>query len=580
MKTQKFISASTVLLLLFVLTTVLLVPGQVLGDWLMTNNPPDVDKADHGHGNKPSCWVTSAADMLAGAGYGDGSTPQQRADEIYDEMCELAGIDCNNSGWTDTAMNIWLSSANNTWKQTNPLSVVGVLGPANCKNVRNPWTKTDLPMFIGNELRKGNPIGLSTLKSDRTFGHAITAWGDANDANTLTGNPDKIKVTDSDYWDIYQAIQTYTYDDYNHPNPGDGNQGVGWYFNYNFSDDNHRYIDHCYAISVTSYDFSNYTLIRGTKKYIGSYKIRQDHIPAEANALNLRYKFKSDSILNYRTTIDWDNNNVPPSITENNNPPTVLQVYWNLNQHPVPYDTNVTITTEAVLSWDWGTLYLDPRMSYEDVNFGYLGLIVGKPGFGWSMGNTVFSTPVEPNATGGYVVGAFDIYDTSTNPKPIAQYRLISQYGYNEDPEQHIFLLGALPQPPQSQICFVGNFRFGQSYAFLDDKALWAFDQWRFSAYTSQHEPIGKFPPPIPPPPAEIQIQISFPRVPQLPLLPLLPYPKGQDFTNPTPEKCGDPGTWYVSGDINKDCRVDLKDMAILAGTWLRCTDPQDANCW
>jgi len=563
MKTQKFISASTVLSLLFVLTTVLLVAGQVLGDWLMTNNPPDVDKAEHGHGNKPSCWVTSAADMLAGAGYGDGSTPQQRADEIYNEMCADPNIDCNKWGWTDTAMNIWLSSANNTWKQTNPLSVVSVLGPANCKNVRNPWTKTDLPMFIGNELRKGNPIGLSTLKSDRTFGHAITAWGDANDANTLTGNPDKIKVTDSDYWDIYQAIQTYTYDDYNHPNPGDGNQGVGWYFNYNFSDDNHRYIDHCYAISVTSYDFSNYTLIRGTKKYIGSYKIRQDHLPADANALNLRYKFKSDYILNYRTTIDWDNN-VAPGITENDSPPTELQVYWNLNQHPVPYDTNVTITTEAVLSWDWGTLYWAPRISYEDVNFGYLGLIVGKPGFGWSMGNTVFSTPVEPNATGGYVIGAFDIYASQSGGAPVAQYRLISQYGYNEDPEQHIFELVA---PLQSY--YVGNFRFGHSYAFLDDKALWAFNQWMSDAYKySPYPQLGQLAPPFPP------IQVNFAG------RGLLPYPKGQDFTNPTPQKCGDPGTWYVSGDINKDCRVDFRDMAILAGTWLRCTDPQDANCW
>lgn len=35
---------------------------------------------------------------------------------------------------------------------------------------------------------------------------------------------------------------------------------------------------------------------------------------------------------------------------------------------------------------------------------------------------------------------------------------------------------------------------------------------------------------------------------------------------------CGDPTHPYPAGDINKDCRVDLLDLAILAGSWLECT--------
>lgn len=35
---------------------------------------------------------------------------------------------------------------------------------------------------------------------------------------------------------------------------------------------------------------------------------------------------------------------------------------------------------------------------------------------------------------------------------------------------------------------------------------------------------------------------------------------------------CGDPTYPFPAGDITKDCRVDLWDLAILAGTWLDCT--------
>ena len=35
---------------------------------------------------------------------------------------------------------------------------------------------------------------------------------------------------------------------------------------------------------------------------------------------------------------------------------------------------------------------------------------------------------------------------------------------------------------------------------------------------------------------------------------------------------CGDPSHPFPAGDITKDCRVDMRDLAILAGSWLDCT--------
>jgi hypothetical protein len=35
---------------------------------------------------------------------------------------------------------------------------------------------------------------------------------------------------------------------------------------------------------------------------------------------------------------------------------------------------------------------------------------------------------------------------------------------------------------------------------------------------------------------------------------------------------CGDPTHPFPAGDITKDCRVDLSDLALLAGSWLECT--------
>lgn len=42
-------------------------------------------------------------------------------------------------------------------------------------------------------------------------------------------------------------------------------------------------------------------------------------------------------------------------------------------------------------------------------------------------------------------------------------------------------------------------------------------------------------------------------------------------------DQCGSLG--YLPSDFNFDCCVNLKDMAILAGDWLKCTQPEDFKC-
>ena len=52
--------------------------------YMKMNPPPDADKAFQTGNN--SCYLATAANMLAGAGYGDGTTVQARADDIYGDL--------------------------------------------------------------------------------------------------------------------------------------------------------------------------------------------------------------------------------------------------------------------------------------------------------------------------------------------------------------------------------------------------------------------------------------------------------------------------------------------------------------
>ena len=133
--------------------------------YMKMDPPSDVDKP--GVANPPitndnSCWMATAANMLAAAGYGNGTSLQARANDIFNDLIAWQTSPTNptgvaDGGWTDTALTWWLNSANNTWPN-NTYKTVTVYGN---KSPKYPWANPNGAMFIGNELRRCQMVGLS-----------------------------------------------------------------------------------------------------------------------------------------------------------------------------------------------------------------------------------------------------------------------------------------------------------------------------------------------------------------------------------------------------------------------------------
>jgi hypothetical protein len=453
--------------------------------------PPDADKAFL-PGND-SCYLATASNLLAGAGYGTGDTVQARTDEIYGEMIAEFGV--VGGGWTDAALTWWLGSTENTWPD-NPYTVVNVYG---YKDPRYPWDEPDGAQTIGNELRSCNFVGLSISWPDATpgaigqRGHAITGWGDnLGRSSTLSFNPTEVRVTDSDRDVGGDDVQVWNYDAYNNPNPGGANEGDGWYFDYS---PDHPYIKHIAVLSPTETAAGN----RMAQTVVGSYKIHQDNQTA---ATDLHYTVGTDvEILSYWTGIDWDED-ATPSIEEAD-PRRSLDVEWDLTANPIPFCNWVTITTEFVLP-RWNAI------TYSDVQFTYpKGLKPEKvAGIGWRLDTPSIENPTAiPNVTGGYVIGAFDIIDPDQPEERalVGEYRFIHQYGFDQTPEEHLLTIAG-----QSGL-YATNLRLGHSYGLPSKKQkLWKFEDWMTEEPEARYELGDK--------PVEIRVDWTG----------QLPYPEGE----------------------------------------------------
>ncbi|OXU14839.1 DUF7901 domain-containing protein [Sedimentisphaera salicampi] len=318
-----------------------------------------------------SCWMASASNLLAGAGYGSGATIQERAEDIYIDMLNWqATIDPSNThgtqdgGWIDTALTWWLSSSHNVWP-SNPYNVVNVYG----NKSKVPWSNADGAKDIGNMLRDYKQVGLS-ISRPRTSpggspsgGHAIAAWGDDGSSAQLGSNPDEVIVADSDRDTGGTDFQSYTYDDYTNPNPGGYDEGNGWYFNFSA---NHWFIKHIATLTPTDNPVDPGD--GPTQLVVGSYKIHQDELES---ATDLHYTAWTDyDILGYNTDIDWQTSNSPEITESNTHVPSLtrsdITADWDLSDNPVPYCNDVTITTEFVLQ-GWNGVW------YDDVYFTYPG---------------------------------------------------------------------------------------------------------------------------------------------------------------------------------------------------------------
>jgi hypothetical protein len=425
--------------------------------YMKMNPPPDADKVFLAGNN--SCYLATAANMLAGAGYGNGATVQARANDIYGQL--IANFGTANGGWADTAVTWWLSSTNNVWP-TNPYTVVTVYGN---KSPKNPWANSNGARDIGNELRACHFVGLSiswpvagpTIGSG---GHAITGWGDrSGNSSSISANPSVVRLTDSDN-DGGGDVQQYTYDAYTNPNPGGANEGNGWYINY---DPNHPYIKHIVTLAPVQNASGTGEAIQ---RVTGSYKIHQT---SATSATDLHYKVGTDvDILSYNTRVDWVEGT--PKIAEES-PRRKLSADWDFSGKPVPQCTWVTITTELVLR-NWNAV------KYEDVHFTYPSPPPDAALFPWL--NWEMKTPIVPDAakirdvTGGYVVAAFDVVNPSGPPdrQRVGEYRLVHQYSFTQSPEHHVLRLSG------REGFQVQNIRVGHSYGMLETDALWKFSDW------------------------------------------------------------------------------------------------------
>ena len=476
--------------------------------YMKMNPPPDTDKAFLAGNN--SCYLATAANMLAGAGYGDGTTVQDRAEDIYGDLTGQFGT--ANGGWTDTAVTWWLGSTHNTWPN-NPYTVVTVYGN---KSPRFPWANANGARDIANDLRSCNFVCLSISWPTNAVdpggnpiigsgGHAITGWGDRswlpwNDySDPINSNPTRVRLTDSDR-DTGGDVQQYRYDAYTNPNPGGADEGNGWYFDF---DANHPYIKHIATLSSTQTSGGGANI----QRVVGSYKIHQDK---KASATDLHYEVGTDTeILSYNTRVSWDTD-IPPDIEESQPQRTELDVDWDFSDNPIPESKWVTITTEFILR-NWNAI------RYDDVHFTYPDGIAGKvwAPVSWDIRSPeVANAATISNVTGGYVVASFDIIDASLPAEKnlVGKYRLLHQYSFSQSPEQHTFILKG------REGYQVTNLRFGHTYGLLGQNALWEFEDWMTNMSSRKYALSDT--------PVEVQIDWSG----------RLPYPEGEDIENRIPD--------------------------------------------
>ena len=543
------------------LTLTLLISGMVSADWQRLP-ASDVDK-EFISGNPGlaaglpptdnSCWIATASNLLAGAGYGNGSTFEERAEDIYIDMLtwqrseDPAGDPhgTRDGGWTDTALTWWLSSANNIWP-ANPYNVVTVYG----NKTKVPWANANGAQYVGNQLREFQQVGLSISKPRTTAGgspsggHAITAWGDDGTWATLATNPGEVIVADSDRDTSGTDFQTYTYDGYTNPNPGLFNEGNGWYFNFST---NHWFIKHIATLCPADSPVDPYD--GPTQKCVGSYKIRQN---SRKSATDLHYTAWTDyDILAYQTEIDWPTINDPPVINESNTHRPALtrsdiHVDWDLTDNPVPWGTDVTITTEFILQ-NWNGLW------YDDVHFTYPGKGPVSPKFGWDVRAVELPNTNIRDITGGYLVGSFEIFDVAGEQNLLGQYRFVHQYPYTQDPERHTFSIRG-PEGQGNCEYIATNFRFGHLYGMPNTRELWEFSRWMTVLSDKKANLCSS---------VDTVIEIDWEG--------RLPYPASNitpAHELPDPLDC----TVYLDSDLNKDCCVDLRDFILMANEWLQCT--------
>jgi hypothetical protein len=450
---------------------VVLAPAWASAQYMKMDPPPDVDKTSSNN----SCWLATAANMLAGAGYGDGANVQDRADDIYAEL--VAHYTTGPGGSPATALDWWLTNERPAGS-TNPYTNVTTYGTY---NVPYPTT-TDVPNFLGNELRECQMVGLGIIGTG--WAHAITAWGDdinSRDPLPVGTSPTEVSVTDSDneLSGPDPDVNTYNYQ----------TSGGGWYLGY----------------SGTPMISQFWTLCPEPEGVIarGQRTIHQNNEEQDATDLHFTAYQKEDwvEILSYHVGISEPHTK---TITTDDYPQTDGKVHSIHVEadfvNPIPYCTDVTIDVEFYLN-EWNTV------RFEDVHWTYgfgKTAIKAAPDIGFSMWgiprdiriddsneNGAFGNDNVPSGTydasdpdNGFVVIAYDMYDVHdvhdvhdvSGKRKLVSDRFVHEFKNDVLFDTH-FLEMELGQDEPAVL--LRNFRWGYSQGyFVDGDELAAFDNW------------------------------------------------------------------------------------------------------
>ncbi len=299
----------------------------------------------------------------------------------------------------------------------------------------------------------------------------VTAWGDEQGTGYLSDNPATFNITDSDNELILGPTQpnVRTYGlQYNGP------AGEGWYLpTYDV------YPTHPFIMNVAFLVQGNYSLPADcyeAVKVVGSYRLTQVGSTA---ATGLDYRAGTDvGIYWYETHagVEGDSTATP---VPGHDPPWAYDFEWTFDE-PVPQGTQVTIFTEFAECVRNAIYYRDVSFTYDSRDRvqapggAAAPRDITVPAIQITVDTEDLSDTDIPNICGGQVVGAFELYSDEARTTLLGEFRFEHEYNWDQDPEHHWFTVALRDNTP----CWVGDVRFGHSHGFLDQEALWEFEEW------------------------------------------------------------------------------------------------------
>jgi len=388
--------------------------------------------------------MASAANMLAGVGYGDGSAIQERADGIYGQLVDHYGI--YGGGYTDQALRWWLRSSHNVWP-TNPYVRVNGYG----SHYARPWSDPDVPQFLANELRGCKVVGLGIWYG--SLGHATTLWGDEIESSgPVTTNPAHAFTTDSD----------------------DPTDRVIWSRQYQYDTTTDPAAPRWRLGSHSSAPMISYacTLSTDPDGVIARSGIKIPNFSGRTVDTLQFTAWQKESwveVLAYDAGVNVSAN--PPSIVPDDWPQSdgkVHSIGATFDGMDIPDGNWVTAEVEFILS-DWNTI------RWKDVELSTGGEDPFTPfrDHGWTVDSSKPVYQLDWVGPGGFVVGTFDI--VNQDGQLLARERLIHQFNELVDPDYHLVML---ENDDAGSPMYVENIRFGYSDCDLMGKELWTFDEW------------------------------------------------------------------------------------------------------